>query len=121
MIVEISKISCGIRLIHGLHLSEFKDFLAIREQDVTKNPDSSGYMSCFRKDWTYLFSDNKYGEGASIAKYIKDNNLGEITDQGWWKNPNTLTDINLWIWKYNGNKVSKVKTASKSLTKGFSL
>lgn len=116
MQVKISHISCGIRLLYGLDIGYFREI--IKDPPITSNsvPDVGGLLpTAFIKDWTYLFSDNKHGDGTSIANYIKEHELGELYEHGWWINPNTSTKINLWIWKYNGKK-PKILRATKAVS-----
>jgi hypothetical protein len=55
----------------------------------------------------YLFSDNSVNKrGELFAQFIKDNNLGEVTDTGDYTpnaNMQNTTKIKMWIWRPNGN------------------
>jgi hypothetical protein len=106
MLIGPSKISCGIREMYGLSLADFKNML----NGLNAGQQSEGLMQSFTKNWTYIFSDSTgHGNGNMIARFIKDNDLGDLTEMGEWQNPNTLHTINLWIWKYNGNKLKPVE------------
>jgi len=116
-----SDVSCGVLYYHDLSLESFKTVLQGKKPPKPKvqlNWGSPGYYEnqrawdaywdaqedAFEKGYCYIFSDNDKGAGASIAKFIRDNDLGKIVSSGWGKNPNSGNKICTWIWRYNGKR-----------------
>lgn len=116
-----SDVSCGVLYYHGLTLESFKANIQGKKPTIPKQRLSWGqpgyyenqkawdeYWDAqednFEKGYCYIFSDNDKGAGASIAKYIRDNDLGKIISSGWGKNPNSGHKICTWIWRYNGKR-----------------
>lgn len=93
-----SAISCGVAQIWGMDLRGFKEFCAKHRPSGPSGQSSLGVG----KNWTYVFSDNDQGRGKDIAQYIRDNDMGDIVEIGWARNPNTGANINTWIWRSNG-------------------
>jgi hypothetical protein len=55
----------------------------------------------------YLFSDNSVRKnGEALAKFIRDNDMGELLDSGEYtpnRNMSDTTRIKMWTWRPNGN------------------
>lgn len=94
-IVSGCPISCGVSMLNDLRdfsIKLFRDFI------------SYGHLD---KDYTYIFSDNKEGNGKNLADAIRKYKLGKLTETPWAVNPNSENMIKVWVWRYNGRNVPK--------------
>lgn len=100
-----SHVSCGIRELSGVASSDLHAFKCI----VAQKTAARGDWSYFDKNYTYIFSDNKQGNGEKLAALIKRSAIGVIHASTWRVNPNSGNWIKVWTWRYNGRVPSKWK------------
>jgi hypothetical protein len=114
MKIVTSFVSCGIYQLYALNLNCFRELLSITEakaEELRKTAQAGYEEYCFPsqkfiKGQAYFFSDAVvYKNGQVIADFIKNNDLGIITEIGPWRNPNSGNNIKAWLWVYNGNKL----------------
>ena len=111
--IQSSSISCGISQLYYLNLATFKSMFdrdekqATRWKDEFQKPYKELFfpLQRFNKGQAYMFSDAvDYKNGQQVADFIRANELGNITEIGPWRNPNSGNNIKAWLWVYNGNK-----------------
>lgn len=115
--VVTSSISCGVYQIYGLTywnrsmLEERHKFADYTKKQVEEQ--RSVLWTKLSKGFTYTFSDaDQFKNGSQLAAFIKQQNLGTITEHGPMTNPNTARAIRVWIFTYNGNKPKTLEVAA---------
>lgn len=113
--IAATSISCGCRQLSGLHIWNRKH-LEKRLQwgnDYTEADVITRRRSIFDGDngnctpmmggYTYIFSDNEGSRnGKQLAAFIKQEKLGDLTEHGPVRNPNSGNKIRTWVWTWNG-------------------
>jgi len=80
------------------------------------NPKAYRY---FTKDITYIFSDRvDYGNGQKIADYIREHELGYLTESHATVNPNSGGLIKVFVWTWNGKLPPHLKKAMEEAPRG---
>lgn len=109
-------ISCGVKALVGVHSLTVKQLKDIVEKglcyiykDLYYSGRESGTEVFFQKGFAYTFSDNSSGHATKLVDLIKNYELGELHETGWFVNENMRnqdksTNINVWTWVYNGKK-----------------
>lgn len=90
--VNGSSMSCGISTLWGLGATPVSIVNKVLHQRAAT--DRKWMREAF-----VVFSDLVHGAGARLCKYIRDNNLGNITEIGPRMNPNTGNMIKIWVWE----------------------
>jgi hypothetical protein len=119
MEISPSNISCGVKQLYDLGywskkfdgpagLTSGPHSTTIQQVTAQRHAIFTSQYSGVMKGYTYLFSDaESYGNGTNFAKFIKQENLGELTEGHTTVNPNSSNKIRVWVWTYNGKKPSK--------------
>jgi hypothetical protein len=96
--------SCGVRILADIASLEKSPPLLAR---AISRHEALAFPYSTANHFTYIFSDNvERGNGAWLARFIKDNGLGTLTESPEVRNHNTgYTHIQTWIWNYNGKAI----------------
>lgn len=73
-----------------------------------EGPDGEGDGKIYKGE-TVIFSDaDCLGNGKRLEGLIKDYKLGEVVKVSG-RNPNTEENITTYLWRYNGNKIRRIR------------
>lgn len=81
---------CGVFELHGVQTTPTKDTVMSVCENWFENDERGAYI---------LFTTVKGRNGAKLAKFIKDNKLGEVNKQRPTVNANTTNMLYLWVWR----------------------
>jgi|SRR6185503_11155963 len=113
MSITYSDISCGVRQLSDLNYSDPKE-LILHVLDDFYNDGESYSQVCF-SDYTHYPAPTGSGKwrryvspGVKLAKYIRNNDLGAITETRGIVNRNSGNRIKTWVWNMsNIKKIAK--------------